>query len=507
MLPNYVRVTSDKKSGVITRRGRRQGPEVRRRPRQRARAPRSPSCSAASRSPRRSCAARSSRSSCKDTKENLVKAEQIAADRAGEVGRDRARQAGRGADHRRRAAARPDHASARCSSRCCAPRRPSRTRPSSASTSELRGTARRAGADGIDQGGAPGSAVDMPVGKIPEAAVDYVRARRELKLQETLLEGMLRQYEIAKLDEAKEGPVLQQVDIARPPTTSRGHRAASSSWRARSRRCCSSRRGSSCAATWRPCAPTTRPRRRRGAAWPRPGASGADSRRARTSTTYRSTSPRTQLTLSPPTQIVRARRGRCGRGRRGPAGCPARRRSARARGRCRSAIAPTPALRLPVTGSSLMPMAADEAAHLEARSRRRPDTRRRRRPCRSASAPRASGSSASTVAAESSSKAPARAVVQPRARRRTRSGPSRARRRRAVELRRRRPRPARSGGAAKASAAARRGECAPGRRRIPARPARPLAACRRAASQAWQVPSVGWPANGSSPPGVKMRTR
>ena len=67
------------------------------------------------------------------------------------------------------------------------------------------------------QGGAAGSAVDMPVGKIPEAAVDYVRARRELKLQETLLEGMVRQYEIAKLDEAKEGPSLQQVDIALPP--------------------------------------------------------------------------------------------------------------------------------------------------------------------------------------------------------------------------------------------------------------------------------------------------
>lgn len=64
---------------------------------------------------------------------------------------------------------------------------------------------------------AGGSAIDMPVGRIPEAAIDYVRARRELKLQETLLEGMVRQYEIAKLDEAKEGPVLQQVDKALPP--------------------------------------------------------------------------------------------------------------------------------------------------------------------------------------------------------------------------------------------------------------------------------------------------
>ena len=67
------------------------------------------------------------------------------------------------------------------------------------------------------QGGNAGSAVDMPVGKIPEAAIDYVRARRELKLQETLLESMIRQYEIAKLDEAKEGPALQQVDKALPP--------------------------------------------------------------------------------------------------------------------------------------------------------------------------------------------------------------------------------------------------------------------------------------------------
>lgn len=66
-------------------------------------------------------------------------------------------------------------------------------------------------------GGARGSAVDMPVGRIPEAAIEYVRARRELKLQETLLESMVRQYEIAKLDEAKEGPALQQVDVALPP--------------------------------------------------------------------------------------------------------------------------------------------------------------------------------------------------------------------------------------------------------------------------------------------------
>lgn len=66
-------------------------------------------------------------------------------------------------------------------------------------------------------GGADGSAVDIPVGKLPEAGIEYVRARRELKLQETLLEAMVRQLESAKLDEAKEGQSLQQVDIALPP--------------------------------------------------------------------------------------------------------------------------------------------------------------------------------------------------------------------------------------------------------------------------------------------------
>jgi uncharacterized protein involved in exopolysaccharide biosynthesis len=84
-------------------------------------------------------------------------------------------------------------------------------------TSELRALRAELARMESAQGGANGSAVDMPVGRIPEAAIDYVRARRELKLQETLLESMLRQYEIAKLDEAKEGPALQQVDIAVPP--------------------------------------------------------------------------------------------------------------------------------------------------------------------------------------------------------------------------------------------------------------------------------------------------
>ena len=83
--------------------------------------------------------------------------------------------------------------------------------------SELRALRSELARQESSQGGNAGSAVDMPVGKLPEAAIDYVRARRELKLQETLLEAMVRQYEMAKLDEAKEGPLLQQVEAAQPP--------------------------------------------------------------------------------------------------------------------------------------------------------------------------------------------------------------------------------------------------------------------------------------------------
>lgn len=44
-----------------------------------------------------------------------------------------------------------------------------------------------------------------------------IKAFREMKVQEASLEVLVRQLEIAKLDEAKDGPLLQQVDVAVPP--------------------------------------------------------------------------------------------------------------------------------------------------------------------------------------------------------------------------------------------------------------------------------------------------
>jgi tyrosine-protein kinase Etk/Wzc len=47
--------------------------------------------------------------------------------------------------------------------------------------------------------------------------VDYVGKYREFKYQETLFELMAKQYEVARLDEARDGSVIQVVDAAQPP--------------------------------------------------------------------------------------------------------------------------------------------------------------------------------------------------------------------------------------------------------------------------------------------------
>lgn len=44
-----------------------------------------------------------------------------------------------------------------------------------------------------------------------------VQAFRDMKVQEALLENLIKQLELARADEAKEGPLLQQVDMAIPP--------------------------------------------------------------------------------------------------------------------------------------------------------------------------------------------------------------------------------------------------------------------------------------------------
>lgn len=57
----------------------------------------------------------------------------------------------------------------------------------------------------------------IPKGRVPEAGLEYVRKLRDVKYFETIFEILARQFEAAKLDEAKQGVVIQVVDAAVPP--------------------------------------------------------------------------------------------------------------------------------------------------------------------------------------------------------------------------------------------------------------------------------------------------
>jgi uncharacterized protein involved in exopolysaccharide biosynthesis len=53
--------------------------------------------------------------------------------------------------------------------------------------------------------------------KMPAAALEYVGRFREVKYREAIFELMAKQFEAAKLDEAKEGAIIQVVDLAVEP--------------------------------------------------------------------------------------------------------------------------------------------------------------------------------------------------------------------------------------------------------------------------------------------------
>jgi len=57
----------------------------------------------------------------------------------------------------------------------------------------------------------------VPKGKVPEAGMEYLRRFRELKYRETVYELIAKQFELAKLDEARQGSIVQVMDIAVPP--------------------------------------------------------------------------------------------------------------------------------------------------------------------------------------------------------------------------------------------------------------------------------------------------
>jgi uncharacterized protein involved in exopolysaccharide biosynthesis len=64
-----------------------------------------------------------------------------------------------------------------------------------------------------------GGDVDMiiPTEKVPEAVLEYVRKLRDLKYNEAMFEVLSKQYEVARLDEARDAAIVQFVDRATPP--------------------------------------------------------------------------------------------------------------------------------------------------------------------------------------------------------------------------------------------------------------------------------------------------
>ena len=56
-----------------------------------------------------------------------------------------------------------------------------------------------------------------PVGKAPEVGLEYIRKYRDVKYYETLFELLAKQYEMARIDEARDATVIQVLDMALTP--------------------------------------------------------------------------------------------------------------------------------------------------------------------------------------------------------------------------------------------------------------------------------------------------
>ncbi len=57
----------------------------------------------------------------------------------------------------------------------------------------------------------------IPTGRMPAVGTEYIRKLRDLKFNETLYELLTKQYELARLDEARDAVLIQVIDEAIPP--------------------------------------------------------------------------------------------------------------------------------------------------------------------------------------------------------------------------------------------------------------------------------------------------
>jgi tyrosine-protein kinase Etk/Wzc len=63
---------------------------------------------------------------------------------------------------------------------------------------------------------APGD-IFISTANVPQAGLEYIRKERDVKYHQFLFDLLARQYESARIDEAKAAPVIQVVDTAQVP--------------------------------------------------------------------------------------------------------------------------------------------------------------------------------------------------------------------------------------------------------------------------------------------------
>jgi capsule polysaccharide export protein KpsE/RkpR len=62
-----------------------------------------------------------------------------------------------------------------------------------------------------------GSDINLSKGRVTQSGMEYLRRYRDVKYQETVFELLAKEFEVAKLDEAREGSIVQVVDAAVVP--------------------------------------------------------------------------------------------------------------------------------------------------------------------------------------------------------------------------------------------------------------------------------------------------
>jgi tyrosine-protein kinase Etk/Wzc len=78
-------------------------------------------------------------------------------------------------------------------------------------------SAMQAQADQLAQHSASTGFSDLSLKDVPKAGLDYLRAAREVQYRQTLFDFLLKQYEAARIDEAKEGAIIEVAEPAIEP--------------------------------------------------------------------------------------------------------------------------------------------------------------------------------------------------------------------------------------------------------------------------------------------------